>query len=78
MLKYIVISHGDFEAMITFPDTMEHVGMALNLNILKDNIKSAGFINDKLQCHGHSHSLGINSRPEKDTALLKFNLGIKE
>lgn len=75
MLKYIVIQDNDFELMLTFPDTVEHEDFS---NLIKYKVVSAGFINDKLKCHGHSHSLGINSRPEIDTALLKFNLGIKE
>lgn len=78
MLKYIVIPRSGFEAMITFPEFMEHDDMAINIGFSKDDVISAGFIDDKLKCHHYSHSLGIDSRPEKDTALLKFNLGIKE
>lgn len=78
MLKYIIIPHNDFELMITFPDIIEHYHFVHASNIRESTIISAGFINNKLECYGSSHSLGIKSRGTEDTKLFKFNLGIKE
>jgi hypothetical protein len=75
MLKYIVIPHNDLEAMITFPDIIEHDIFSSACCIDKANIISAGFINKDLECYGYSHSLGITSRGLVDTKLLRFNLG---
>lgn len=81
MLKYIVIPHNDFEFMITFPDIIGHdhfVDACLDINIDKENIISAGFINKDLECYCGSHSLNIKSRGKTDTELFRFNLGIKD
>lgn len=71
-IKYVVINTGfGTENIILFLETVEHSAFK-GLNPI-----SAGFCYfstenlDDCSCYGKSVSLGISSRPEEDTALLK-------
>lgn len=78
--KYICIDYPiKGEAIIIFPETLVHKDMAQNNAHAGCKIISAGFTmeNDtgRLVCYGRSESLGIDSRPEIDTAIVNKMLG---
>lgn len=70
--------------LVTFPVTIDHDVMAEALSRMKNQtcgqwervhreVVSAGFVNELLECHGESYSLGVPSDPN-DTKLLRNQL----
>lgn len=61
---------------IIFPDLLIHADVAkfMHRGDLRDAvIDSAGFVNPfTLECFGKSESLGIESKPERDTQVVKM------
>lgn len=67
-MKYTVIDGVPDEYAIAFPASVNHD----NVGLVRHTV-SAGFctVSDhSVRAHGESVSLGITSRPEKDSALL--------
>lgn len=84
-MKYIVYKNGETEHLVAFPRTIDHDRMGEALEALRfgsernwhrrqGEIVGAGFIDDG-KCHGRSETLGIGSRSDADTALLKSQGG---
>jgi len=87
---YFVIALANHEYLITFPAHMDidHKAVydavtTIKVHTSRNNwerkfrgaqVVSAGLIDTGMNCHGESESLGVTSRPEKDTALLKMQL----
>jgi hypothetical protein len=81
-VKYIVIVLEGKELIFTFPRSVDHDRMAESIAAIRfgsdrnwsrklreGEVIAAGFI-DSGFCHGHSETLGIQSRGEADTALM--------
>lgn len=63
------INHDDFYNMV---NGMKHTTDVEKWEYTFREIVSAGFVDEHLlTCYGRSESLGIDSRPQEDTALLK-------
>jgi hypothetical protein len=84
--KYIVVAVKGVEHIFTFPKSVIHknkmdaigsikVGMPWVREYRSAVVVSAGFISNGI-CHGRSESLGVCSRGDEDTALLKASLGL--
>lgn len=82
-MKYIVTENlkGE-EEIFLFPDSVNHDCMAAEIRRLKNQFSGnwqrirrnpifAGFVTPSGKCTGKSESLGLESRPEADTALLQ-------
>lgn len=79
-MKYIVYVDDNTEYLVSFPRKIDHVLMAEAMENLRfggriwhrnqGEILAAGFI-DSGKCHGKSETLGIVSRGDVDTQLLK-------
>lgn len=83
-IKYIVIRQPDGdELLFTFPAAVEHLSMFQSVKTMRvgpdgrwtrpyswAECVGAGFIMDR-QCYGESESIGIKSRSDVDTALLR-------
>lgn len=80
-MKYIVYQDGDKEHLVAFPRSINHDRMAEAMEALRFGsdrnwhrrqgaVLAAGFI-DGNKCHGRSETLGISSRGDADTALLR-------
>lgn len=86
-MKYLVAVIEGNEAIFVFPREVNHDYMAealeairfgyshnwerkLHNGLAEGKIISAGFI-DAMRCHGRSETLGLASRGEPDTALLR-------
>ena len=82
-MKYICTTNEDDELEIfTFPNSVDHDAMAEVLNRIKNHTYgnwkrvrrtpiSAGFVDSIGGCFGGSVTLNLDSRLNKDTALLK-------
>jgi len=74
-MKYVVIVTDDGrDEMYLFPSSVYHDEFVERLGIDQQNVITAGFVNQKMECHGTSTSLGVESDPEYDTGLLKHLL----
>lgn len=84
-MKYIVYQDGDKEYLVAFSREINHDRMAEAMEALRfgserdwhrrqGEVLAAGFI-DCDACHGSSETLGIASRGEADTALLRAQGG---
>lgn len=84
--KYIVVELNGVEQIFPFPETVIHDRMMDSIGAIKVGtpwrreyraavVISAGFISDGV-CHGRSETLGVSSRGDVDTALLRTSLGI--
>lgn len=74
-MKYIVVDDGLSDCPYIFPPHLQHFYM---LSCVGGEIISAGFVMftpEGLECYGESISLGIKSRPEVDTKLIKSLIG---
>jgi cold shock CspA family protein len=81
-MKFITTqTKGGDEDVFVFPCHIDHDAMAEVLNHIKNQTHgnwmrirrkpvSAGFVNEKFECHGFSETLGLKARDE-DTVLLK-------
>jgi hypothetical protein len=70
--KYIVYLDEDGEEVLeTFEPAIIHAKYAENAGVPRGRIVSAGFATAERECYGASTSLGVNSRPRADTALLR-------
>ena len=80
-MKYIVYQDGDKEYLVAFPRSINHDRMAEALEALRfgserdwhrrqGEVLAAGFITGD-RCHGSSETLGITSRLDTDTELLR-------
>jgi hypothetical protein len=83
-VKYIVVQLGEKESIFTFPRSIDHDRMYESLEIIRFGSEhnwtreilkngeaiAAGFI-DNGRCYGRSETLGLGSRGEADTALLR-------
>lgn len=70
--KYIVYRDRDgHERIEVFPVSTVHAEHLQNIGVDPDAVVSAGFVSDKRKCFSYSGSLGKNSRPTKDTKLLR-------
>lgn len=84
-MKYVVLAdkHGE-ETIHTWTrnDLLTHKDMADAIQkisvggdyfkpLLSSKVVAAGFIGDNGECYGFSHSLGVQSRGEQDTELLR-------
>ena len=85
-MKYIVYQDGDKEYLVTFPRSIDHDRMAEAMECLRfgserdwhrrqGEVLAAGFVDGGGNCHGRSETLGIASRPDADTALLRSQGG---
>ena len=81
-MKYIVYEGYLCQEIVIFPVFRDHRGFATQLQIREDDAVSAGFVSDDrlnhIRCYGRSTSLDVDSRPKKDTALLRRSLGWNE
>lgn len=82
--KYIVLALADGDLIFVFPESIDHDRMAEACDRIRfgsernwtrklraeGEVVSAGFINEKDECYGHSETLGLKSRGAVDTALL--------
>lgn len=71
--KYIVVKnqHGQDEQIFTFTPQIDHISMRRAMSRLRyDEIVSAGFVDEFMNCYGSSSTLRVSSRPEEDTKLL--------
>ena len=78
-MKYIVLAAPREEAPVLFPRSFTHSYVAALFPQMR--VLSAGFVGDDdagPACGGRSDSLGISSRPEADTALVRASLGAKD
>jgi hypothetical protein len=85
-MKYICMKNdAGMEEMFLFPRWVNHDCMEEALARIKDQTHgnwlrelrepiSAGFVSATLNCHGKSETLGLDSRGEIDTKLLKDQL----
>ena len=80
-MKYLVYQDGDQEYLVAFPRSIRHDRMAEAMAALRfgserdwhrrqGQVLAAGFITTG-KCHGESETLGIKSRGEADTELLR-------
>ncbi len=77
-MKYIIVDNGMHETPVIFGEEMDHTQMASDAFGFKKNVVSAGFVcfsTDGLYCYGQSVSLKIESRPEKDAAIINRMIG---
>ncbi len=86
-MKYITTKTEEGkEEIFLFPRDVHHDCMNEMLGFIKNQTGrqwervfrtaiSAGFVDSNSQCHGHSETLKLKSRPTEDTALLKKQLG---
>lgn len=82
-MKYIIYDNGLNDVPVIFPEYIGHNEMVDSLVIKKENLISAGFIrfesylsrDFKLHCYGNSQSLGIDSRGNVDTQLIRILFG---
>ncbi|MEZ5959469.1 MAG: hypothetical protein R3C30_03455 [Hyphomonadaceae bacterium] len=63
------------EVLETFDPEIIHSAYVERERIPRDRLISAGFATMHGECYGHSTSLGISSRPDSDTALLRARIG---
>ncbi|MEO5373439.1 MAG: hypothetical protein H7840_04075 [Alphaproteobacteria bacterium] len=77
-MKYIIANWPGTEAVYLFETTIMHAHFARSQGIPRDRIVAAGFVGDSadapLRCHGQSTSLGVTSRGEVDTEILRRRL----
>jgi hypothetical protein len=88
-MKYIVVVLEGKEKIFIFPKDVDHDRMYEAMEAIRfdtgfrdwsrkirteGEAVSAGFITDG-RCHGRSETLGLDSRPEVDTALLRETFG---
>ena len=85
-MKYICMKHeAGMEEIFLFPRWVNHDCMEEVLEAVKDQTRgnwkrefrepiSAGFVNSSLECHGNSETLGLDSRGDVDTELLRKHL----
>lgn len=86
-MKYIVAVVDGAESIFVFPRDVDHDRMKEAIECIRfgsernwrrkfrdGEVISAGFVDDEGRCHGRSETLGLDSRKELDTALLR---GIK-
>lgn len=75
-MKYIVYDHTE---LVIFPASMDHAMFARRLGLDREQLTSAGFVSgnelNQPYCHGRSHGLDLDSRPEVDTRVLRRYLG---
>lgn len=77
--KYIVLDYSAMhgETLFIFPETVKHSDFAHDMGRMR-TIVSAGFVRQvgfNFACFGRSDSLGIDSRPDADTALANIMFG---
>jgi hypothetical protein len=83
-MKYIIISVQGEELAFLFPDTVMHRDMletVLTMRVSEGRSWSrpyreaecvaAGFVSVEGFCYGHSESIGVDSRGEVDSAIIK-------
>ena len=82
-MKYIVVALEGKESIFTFPRNVDHDRMYEAIETIRfrsphnwerkfrmeGEAISAGFVDNGV-CHGRSETLGLDSRGDKDTALL--------
>lgn len=76
-MKYITYETAMLDIYVLFSDHIKHSDMINNLNVKQGLILGAGFasvIDNKIQCHGHSISLGVNSRGKLDSDLIERDI----
>jgi hypothetical protein len=86
-MKYIVAVVDGAESIFVFPRDVDHDRMKEAIECIRfgsernwrrkfrdGEVISAGFVDDEGRCHGRSETLGLESRKDLDTALLR---GIK-
>jgi len=77
-MKYIIVDNGMYETPVIFGDEIDHGQMAIDTFGFGKNVVAAGFVcfsTDGLYCYGQSVSLKLNSRPEKDAAIINRMIG---
>lgn len=74
--KYVCYLDADGDEVLeTFDPEIIHSAYVASERIQQDRLISAGFATMHGECYGHSTSLGISSRPDADTALLRARIG---
>jgi hypothetical protein len=79
-------NEAEMEEIFLFPDWVNHNCMKEVLSRIKDQTHgnwtrefrmpiSAGFVSHNLECHGKSETLGLESRGDIDTKILKAHFG---
>lgn len=88
VMKYVVgVNSKGSEKIFLFPESVMHISIGhvlqrgfkehplMGAPWISFDIISAGFVNlDKLACYGKSESLKLESRPERDSQLLRTQL----
>jgi hypothetical protein len=77
-MKYIVVSGPGGEVPVLFGQALHHRWVATHFGG-PGNVISAGFVQlrgSEIECHGHSSSLGIESRPDADSRLVQRHLDV--
>ncbi len=75
-MKYIVVRGPGGEVPVLFGQSLEHRWVAAQLGGPR-NVVSAGFVHlrgTRVECHGHSSSLGIEARADEDSRLIQRHL----
>lgn len=74
--KYVCYAADDgHEVLETFEPEIIHSAYVQSEGIARERLISAGFATVHGECYGRSTSLGISSRPDADTALLRSRIG---
>lgn len=74
--KYVCYRDDDgHDVLETFEPSIIHAQYVESEGIARTRLVSAGFATQHGECYGHSTSLGISSRPDQDTALLRARIG---
>ena len=74
--KYVCyIGEDGDEVLETFDPSKIHAQYVENQGIGRGRLVSAGFATVHGECYGHSTSLGLSSRPNADTVLLRERIG---
>jgi len=70
--KYVVYRDADGDEIIeAFGTSVIHLEYVTRAGIAIGSLISAGYATADKECYGSSTSLNLNSRPRRDTALLR-------
>ena len=65
-----------------FSDMEKHRHIAAEMEVLSANLLGAGFVqfkdNGSAECYGHSESLDLKSRGDKDTNILRRTIKLSK
>lgn len=70
-MKYIAFEGPMHQEIILFVESRKHNHVFQDLGLRKEDLLGAGFVSSSMNCWGKSTSLGIPSRGDEDTAILR-------